>query len=113
MEYDLNFTILGLKIMVKRRIFAQNYKSSNKNDLICALRDSKKSLWCMINETLSHKFYPYSVLTGLIMVESEGYCVLSKKSMVKLSGPNLVVHQKSNKEFKNQDARRERFQLSR
>ena len=40
----------------------------------------KKFLWPnylhTINETLSHKFHPYSILTGDIMVEFVIYCVL-------------------------------------
>ena len=65
--------------LIERKIFVQNYKFSNKNNLPCAWRDfEKKSLWCMINETLCHTFHSYSILTGQTMVESESYCVLKR-----------------------------------
>ena len=33
---------------IERRVFAQNYKFRNKNDLLCAWRNfKKKSLWYM------------------------------------------------------------------
>ena len=47
---------------IKGRIFTKNYKFS---DLLCSWRDFKK----MINETLSQKFHPYSILTRSLMVE--------------------------------------------
>ena len=68
MEYGWNFTITGLKMMlntglekislkffhaqaifdlliyfIEKRIFAQNQKFSNKNDLLCAWRDFKEN----------------------------------------------------------------------
>ena len=58
---------------IERRIFAQNYKFSNKNDLLCAWRDFKKNV-DMINETLSHKVHQYSILIGETMVESAIVC---------------------------------------
>ena len=46
---------------------AQNYKFSNKNDLLCTWRDFKKIFMVdvdMVNETLSQKFHSYSILAG-------------------------------------------------
>ena len=55
----------------------------------------KTSLWCtyvdMISETLSHKFHPYSILSGQIMVESDGYCVLSRLHIFKRDEDDLRI----------------------
>ena len=55
-------------LLHRRRIFAQNFKFSKKNKLLCLWRDFKKNFLMyvnIINETLSHKFHPYSILTVL------------------------------------------------
>ena len=51
---------------IKGRIFASNLKFSHKNYLLCAWRDYKKEFVVylhIINESLSHIFHPYSILT--------------------------------------------------
>ena len=50
---------------IKVRIFAQNYKFSNKNYIVWAWRDFKKNVLYVhiINENLSQTFHPYSILT--------------------------------------------------
>ena len=91
MEYLFKINIFGLKMLVKSGLeffflkflhaqnyfpdfikgknFAQNCKFSNKNDIFCARRDVNEN-FCAVctnnikNETLSHKFHPYSILTG-------------------------------------------------
>ena len=53
---------------------------------------SKKNLVAylhMINETLSHKFHPYSILTGDTMAEFVIYCVLSEQDVISEQGGRI------------------------
>ena len=53
-------------VLHSKEAFSQNYKFSNKNDLISAWRGFKKIfVWYadMINETLIQKIHPYSILS--------------------------------------------------
>ena len=91
MEYDWNFSISGLKMMVKsglekkiflkflhafsikwiylieRRSFHQKYKFSNKNDMVRAWRNFKnmfcRPLFTIIFRPEMLKFQSYSILT--------------------------------------------------
>jgi hypothetical protein len=68
-KYGLNETYIppfldSFIYFIKRRIFAQNDKFSNKNDLVSEWRDFNKKIEVyvqvhMIKDTLSHKFHPY------------------------------------------------------
>ena len=56
-------------LLPKQLDFAQNYKFSNKDDLLCAMRmQGFKKIFVvdidMINETLKPTFHPYSIFTG-------------------------------------------------
>ena len=51
---------------------AQSYKFSNKNDHFFAIKLFVVYLH-IINEFLSNKFHPYSILTGHTKVESVAY----------------------------------------
>ena len=42
----------------------QKYEVSEKNDMVCAWKSFQKKSCDMIKETLSHKFHPFSILTG-------------------------------------------------
>ena len=108
MEYGWNFSISGLKMMVKsslefffwnsskrspfsikwiylieRRSFGQNYKFCNKNDMVSAWRNFRnifpRPLFIIIFSPEMLKFHPYSILTGDTRVEFVIYCVLSLK----------------------------------
>ena len=62
MEYEWIFSVYGQKMMVKSGLEKIFLKSLHP----------KKILWhiyIMINETLSHKFHPYSILTGEVTVK--------------------------------------------
>ena len=74
MEYGWNFSISGLKMMVKRE-----FTSKKGGVMIKSINLVITMTWCahggiskknlvsylhMIDETLSHKFHPYSILTG-------------------------------------------------
>ena len=97
MENRWNFSISGLKMirkvvekkyfwnssmgspfaikwiyLIERRNFDQKYKFSSKNDMVSAWRNFQKifrHIYIMINETLTHKFHPYSILTGEVTVK--------------------------------------------
>ena len=62
------------------RNFDQKYKFSNNNDMVSPWRNFQKKILVaclhMINETLSPKFHPYSILTGQVTVEWLMYKVL-------------------------------------
>ena len=106
MEYGWNFSISGLKMMVKsgqkiyfwnsfmfspfsikwiylieRRIFGQKYKFSNKNAMVSTWRYFKKKnsrpLFTIFFRPEMLKFHPYSILTGQTMVGFVIYCMLS------------------------------------
>ena len=54
-------------LLHKKEVFVQHYKFSNKNYIFSACRVLKKIfVWYAdtINETLSQKFHPYSILAG-------------------------------------------------
>ena len=87
MEYGWNFSISGLKMMVKSGLekiflkflhaltmsflllnFDQKYKFSNKNNMVSAWRNFKnifpRPLFIIIFRPEMLKFHPYSILTG-------------------------------------------------
>ena len=99
MEYGWNFSIFGLKIMMKSglgKIFLKFLhaltmlflllnlyfwsKFSNKNDMVSAWRNFKnifpRPLFIIIFRPEMLKFHPYSILTGDTRVEFVIYCVL-------------------------------------
>ena len=100
MEYGWNFSISGLKMMMKSglgKIFLKFLyaltmlflllnlyfwsKFSNKNDMVSAWRNFKniflRPLFIIIFRPEMLKFHPYSILTGDTRVEFVIYCVLS------------------------------------
>jgi len=105
MEYGGNFSISGLKMMMKsglRKIFLkflhaltmsflllnsdQKYKFSNKNNMVSAWRNFKnifpRPLFIIIFRPEMLKFHPYSILTGDARVEFVIYGVLSVKGQL-------------------------------
>ena len=93
MKYGWNFSISGLKMMMKsglRKIFLkflhaltmsflllnfdQKYKFSNKNNMVSAWKNLKnifpRPLFFIIFRPEMLKFHPYSILTGDTRVES-------------------------------------------
>ena len=99
MKYGGNFSISGLKMMVKSGLekiflkflhaltmsflllnFDQKYKFSNKNNMVSAWRNFKnifpRPLFIIIFRPEMLKFHPYSILTGDTRVEFVIYCVL-------------------------------------
>ena len=100
MEYGWNFSISGLKMMVKSGLekiflkflhaltmsflllnFDQKYKFSNKNNMVSAWRNFKNNfprpLFIIIFRPEMLKFHPYSILTGDTRVEFVIYGVLT------------------------------------
>ena len=100
MEYGWDFSISGLKMMMKSVLgkiflkflhalsmsflllnFARNYKFSNKNNMVSAWRNFKnvfpRPLFIIIFWPEMLKFHPYSILTGDTRVEFVIYCVLN------------------------------------
>ena len=76
---------IKLIYLIERRSFDQMYKFSNKNDMVCEWRNFQNNLVAylhMIIETLSHKFHPYSILTGQVTVEWLTYQVLKISAFV-------------------------------
>ena len=101
MEYGWNFSISGLKMMMKSGLgkiflkflhaltmsflllnFDQKYKFTNKNNMVSAWRKFKnifpRPLFIIIFRPEILKFHPYSILTGDIRVEFVIYCVLRR-----------------------------------
>ena len=99
MEYGWNFSISGLKVMMKSglgKIFLKflhaltmlflllnlyfRSKFSNKNDMVSAWRNFKnifpRPLFIIIFRPEMLKFHPYSILTGDTMVGFVIFCVL-------------------------------------
>ena len=97
MEYGRNFSISGLKMMMKSGLgiiflkflhaltmsflllnFDQKYKFSNKNNMVSAFQKyySKTTFHHHFRPEML-KFHPYSILTGETRVEFVIYCVLS------------------------------------
>ena len=99
MEYGWNFSISGLKMMMKSGLgkiflkflhaltksfllvnFDQKYKFSNKNNMVGACRNFKnifsRPLFTIIFRPEMLKFPPYSMLTGEKMVEFVLCCAL-------------------------------------
>ena len=106
MEYGWNFSISGLKMMMKSGLgkiflkflhaltmsflllnFDQKYKFSNKNNMVSAWRNFKnifpRPLFIIIFRSEMLKFHPYSILTGDSMVGFVIFCVLIKKTLLK------------------------------
>merc|ERR1739846_184714 len=100
MEYGWNFSISGLKMMMKSCLgkiflkflhaltmsflllnFDQKYKFSNKNNMVSAWRNFKnifpRPLFIIIFRPEMLKFHPYSILTTDTRVEFVIYCVLN------------------------------------
>ena len=104
MEYEWNFSISGLKMMMKSGLgktflknlhaltmsfllanFDQKYKFSNKNDMVSTWRNFKnifptRPLFIIIFRPEMLKFHPHSILTGDTRVEFVIFCVLMKSS---------------------------------
>ena len=99
MEYGRNFSISGLKMMMKSGLgiiflkflhaltmsflllnFDQKYKFSNKNNMVSAWRNFKNifpiPLFIIIFRPEMLKFHPYSILTGDTRVAFVIYGVL-------------------------------------
>ena len=104
-EYGWNFSISGLKMMVKSGLekiflkflhaltmsflllnFDQKYKFSNKNNMVSAWRNFKnifpRPLFIIIFRPEMLKFHPYSILTGDTRVEFVIYSVLMLVKML-------------------------------
>ena len=85
----------NLIYLIERENFDQNWKFSNKNDLLYIWRDFNKKN-CDVRKydkwnSLSHKFHPYSILTGQTMVESEGCCVLKLCRVCRIYNAQLLT----------------------
>jgi hypothetical protein len=99
MEYGWNFSISGLKMIMKSGLgkiflkflhaltmsflllnFDQKYKFSNENNMVSAWRNFKnifpRPLFIIIFRPEMLKFHPYSILAGDTRVEFAIYCVL-------------------------------------
>ena len=110
MEYGWNFSIFGLKMMMKSgvgKIFLKFLhaltmlflllnlyfwsKFSNKNDMVSAWRNFKnifsRPLFTIIFRPEMLKFHPYSILTRQTMVRFVIYCVYDVKWHTVLSAP--------------------------